>query len=268
MNYRGFKFKDKIYRNIWKPFEHYSNVGKICSLNIEKDNAVAAFNIRRGAAATALVKSTYRILQEAERMKVQLTSPFVLRKENQVADSLSRLEISGDYKINTTKLSESLKLLQIQPSIDVFENRKNVQCRKFYFLIADSSAIKKDGLTISWNKEIPQIHPPNPLILRSLNKLDNEVVIAVFIHRRRTAQASWTDLQKMMIQNTILRLCQELIEAEGRITKKRRHSSKGQLKISMQERWKDQLLFKLILQEKEEQMKQALKKAINSWPSI
>jgi hypothetical protein len=45
-----------------RKLEHYSNIGKISSLMIETDNAVAAFNIRRGAAATAFVKLTDRIL--------------------------------------------------------------------------------------------------------------------------------------------------------------------------------------------------------------
>ncbi|KAA6366940.1 MAG: hypothetical protein EZS28_037532 [Streblomastix strix] len=71
---------------------------------IETDNTVAAFNISRGAAATALVKLTDRFLQEAERLEIQLTSLQVPGKENQVADSLSHLEISGDYMINPAVL--------------------------------------------------------------------------------------------------------------------------------------------------------------------
>ncbi|KAA6373592.1 MAG: hypothetical protein EZS28_030882, partial [Streblomastix strix] len=109
-------------------------------------------------------------------------------KENTVADSLSRLETSGDYMINPEILAEALDQLQVRPSIDVFANRRNRQCKRFCSLIADPWAVKQDGLSLAWNKEVPLIHPPIPLIQRSLNKISNEGCLAVFIHPRWTAQ--------------------------------------------------------------------------------
>ncbi|KAA6402947.1 MAG: putative Transposon Ty3-I Gag-Pol polyprotein [Streblomastix strix] len=191
-------------------------------LRIETDNKVAAFNIRRGAAAIALVKLTDRILQEAESLEIQLTSLHVPGKENQVAYSLSRLEIIGNYMINSAVLSEALELLLIQSSIDVFANRNNRQCR------------------------------------RSLNKLDNEGGIAVFIHPRWTAQAWWTDLQRTMIQNVVIGPCQEFLEAGGRMRMKRRHLPPGQLQISVLEGRKAKYSSNKF-QKKEDQMKQILK---------
>ncbi|KAA6393193.1 MAG: hypothetical protein EZS28_011278, partial [Streblomastix strix] len=156
-------------------------------MRIETDNSVAAFNIQRGAAAVPLAKLTDRILQEAEALKIQISARHVPGKENTVADSLSRLETSGDYMINPEILAEALDQLQVRPSIDVFANRRNRQCRRFCSIIADPWAVKQDGLSLAWNKEVPLIHPPIPLIQRSLNKISNEGCLAVFIHPRWTA---------------------------------------------------------------------------------
>jgi hypothetical protein len=85
-------------------------------------------------------------------------------KENIIADSLSRLEISGDYRIDPAVLEEALDLLQIQPTIDVFANRRNRQCKRFCSLIKDPWAVCQDGLTLPWKKEVPLVHPPILLI--------------------------------------------------------------------------------------------------------
>ncbi|KAA6401219.1 MAG: hypothetical protein EZS28_003263, partial [Streblomastix strix] len=81
-------------------------------MRIEIDNSVAAFNIQRGAAAVPLAKLTDRILQEDEALKIQISARHVPGKENTVADSLSRLETSGDYMINPEILAEALDQLQ------------------------------------------------------------------------------------------------------------------------------------------------------------
>ncbi|KAA6389037.1 MAG: hypothetical protein EZS28_015435, partial [Streblomastix strix] len=145
-----------------RKLEHYSIVVKISSLRIEKDNAVAAFNIRREAAATALVKLIDRVLQEAERLEIQLTSLHVPGKENQAADSLSRLKISRDYIFNPTLLSEALELLQIQPSIDITEQtRQRRRNRTVHTSKVDGTSlvdrlVKNDDIKCS-SRSVPRV---------------------------------------------------------------------------------------------------------------
>jgi hypothetical protein len=85
-------------------------------------------------------------------------------KSNQVADSLSRLAMSGDYQIRREILVDALQQLKMRPSVDVFANRRNRQCKRFYSLMPDSWSIGQDGLSKSWIGEIPLLHPPIPLI--------------------------------------------------------------------------------------------------------
>ncbi|KAA6387265.1 MAG: hypothetical protein EZS28_017206 [Streblomastix strix] len=181
----------------------------------------------------------------------------VSENEINVADSLSRLEISGDYIIIPTVLSEAPKLLQIQPSIDVLANRNNRQCKRFCSLIADPCAVKQDELAIFW-KKITLIHPRIPLIQKSFNKLGNEGEIAVFIHPKWIVQTWMTDLQRIVIQNVVLEPYKELLEAGGRMRKKRRHLKTGQLQISVLEGRKVMIPSRKS-QKKQDQMIQVLK---------
>jgi hypothetical protein len=85
-------------------------------------------------------------------------------KDNKIADALSRLAKSGDYEIRQEVLEEALDHLQIRPTVDIFSNRRNRKCRRFYSLVPDPWALGQDGLTASWENEVPLLHPPIPLI--------------------------------------------------------------------------------------------------------
>ncbi|KAA6397704.1 MAG: putative Transposon Ty3-I Gag-Pol polyprotein, partial [Streblomastix strix] len=80
--------------------EPYFKERQTKSLKIETDNSSAAFNINRGAAATALAKLVDRTLETADNYNLQLHAYHIPGTQNKIPDSLSRLATSGDYMIN------------------------------------------------------------------------------------------------------------------------------------------------------------------------
>ncbi|KAA6395781.1 MAG: hypothetical protein EZS28_008690 [Streblomastix strix] len=74
----------------------------------------------------------------------------LIGKSNQVVDSMSRLTMSGDYQNRRELLVDALQQRKMRPSLDVFANRRNSQCKRFYCLIPDSWLIGQDGLNKSW----------------------------------------------------------------------------------------------------------------------
>ncbi|KAA6382799.1 MAG: hypothetical protein EZS28_021675 [Streblomastix strix] len=105
--------------------EPYFKERQTKSLKIETDNSSAAFNINRGAAATALAKLVDRTLETADNYNLQLHAYHIPGTQNKIPDSLSRLATSGDYMINQQILNEALHILRVKPSIDLFSNRRN-----------------------------------------------------------------------------------------------------------------------------------------------
>ncbi|KAA6390376.1 MAG: hypothetical protein EZS28_014094, partial [Streblomastix strix] len=123
------------------------------------------------AAAISLLKLTDRILEVAEDSELQIRAFHIYGKENTISDSISRLVTSGDYSFKEEILQNVLIMLKIRPSIDMFSNRRNRKFVKFVSLSQDKWAVAQDCLSISWQLEVPYLHPPIPLIQQTLNKL-------------------------------------------------------------------------------------------------
>ncbi|KAA6355341.1 MAG: hypothetical protein EZS28_049132 [Streblomastix strix] len=101
-------------------------LGQVQSLNIESNNSSAAFNINRGAAATALAKLVDRTPEKAEKLNIQQHAFHIPGLQNKILDLLSRLATSGDYTIDQEILNEALHILKVRPTA-LFYNGRNVR---------------------------------------------------------------------------------------------------------------------------------------------
>ncbi|KAA6384851.1 MAG: hypothetical protein EZS28_019621 [Streblomastix strix] len=145
---------------------------------------------------------------------------WVTSSKIRLTGTLSRLEISGDYMNNPAALLEALELLHIQRSFNVLVNRNYRQCRRFCSLIVDPWA----------EKQITE---------QTRQRMRNRSV--------RTSKKDSTSLMDRF-----------LLEAGGRMRKKKRHLPQGQQQISALE-GKKMMYFSSQSQMKEDRMKQALK---------
>ncbi|KAA6367443.1 MAG: hypothetical protein EZS28_037031 [Streblomastix strix] len=155
--------------------EIYLREKQIRSLKIETDSSSAAYQINRGSATVALVMLTYRILEAAEDLNLQLHAFHIPGKLNVIPDSLFGLSTSGDYQILQDVLMEALFALQICPSIDMLANRRNRKFKRFMILVLDNWAMGQDCLSHLLSGEVPYLHPPIPMIQATLNKAKQEV---------------------------------------------------------------------------------------------
>jgi hypothetical protein len=164
---------------------------------IQSDNTTAVYNINRKAAAPSLYLYLRRLLDKAEKMNLTLTAVHIPGVENTTTDSLSCLELSGDYQIKKPVILEVLKKLQFRPNVDLFARKSNAILRNFCSLKLAKEKEKErvarmrngkpemsrlgNAFQIKWSKMNPIIHPPIPLIMKSLRKFEEEVKLAALI---------------------------------------------------------------------------------------
>ncbi|KAA6393078.1 MAG: hypothetical protein EZS28_011396 [Streblomastix strix] len=208
---------------------------KIEPLNIETDNSSSAFNINKGAAAVALAKQVDRTLETAENCNIQLHTYFIPGTQNKILDSLSRLATSGDYVINQQILNEALHILKVKHSIDLFSNRKNRRFKRFVNMIRESWAVVHDSLSISWRGEVPQIHPPIPLIQAVLNKLEKEKITALMVDPNWISQSWWSNFMKSTSKLLIEARSEDVLIQGGWMNKQRKSLPPGEMTESLLE---------------------------------
>ncbi|KAA6357644.1 MAG: hypothetical protein EZS28_046829 [Streblomastix strix] len=150
-----------------------------------------------------------RILQIAENRVMQISAMHIPGKNNQVADSISRLAMSGDFQIRQEVLVDALQRLKMKPSLDVFANRRNRQCKRFYSLMPDSWLKGQDGLSKCWIGEISLLHPPILFIWRTINKIMGKKIKGMIIVPSWTSQSWWPDLQKLIVKMIVLGNCKQ-----------------------------------------------------------
>ncbi|KAA6370848.1 MAG: hypothetical protein EZS28_033626 [Streblomastix strix] len=153
------------------------------------------FNLNKGRAALPLVGLVNGILLLAEQQKWKVEAQHIPGVMNKEPDSLSRLDRSGDYAISKDILHTALMKLKVEITMNAFAKRINRQYRKFCSVTKDIWAMARDGLSISWENQIPLLHPPIPLLLRTIRKIkEDRVRTAVIIAPKWPGQYWYTEL--------------------------------------------------------------------------
>jgi hypothetical protein len=130
-------------------------------------------------------------------MEIILTAIHIPGVENTTTDSLSRLELNGDYQIKKAVIWPVLKKLNFRPDVDLFARISNALLRTFCILKSakekekekENRLLKKipetnrlgNTFQIKWSGMNPIIHSPIPLIMKSLRKFEEEGQLSVLI---------------------------------------------------------------------------------------
>ncbi|KAA6370257.1 MAG: putative reverse transcriptase, partial [Streblomastix strix] len=170
---------------------------KIHSIHLRTDNTTTSFNINRKNSSRTLSHLTDHILQLAESLQIQLKATYIPGKENQTADSLSRLNRAGDYHLNKRIAEQVFKTMQFFPTINLFANRKTKLTKRFCTINLDHLAVARDAFSISWKAEQPVIHPPIPLIGHCLQRIKQEKIATIMIVPNQEGQYWWPLIQQM-----------------------------------------------------------------------
>ncbi|KAA6398557.1 MAG: putative reverse transcriptase [Streblomastix strix] len=123
---------------------------KIHSIHLRTDNTTTSFNINRKNSSNSLATLTDWTLRLAEQMQIQIKATYIPGIENQVADSLSRLNRAGDYQLNKTTYNSLIKQLKMKPTIDLFASKTNKLTRRYCTITQDQEATARDAFSIPW----------------------------------------------------------------------------------------------------------------------
>jgi hypothetical protein len=107
---------------------------------------------------------------------LQVKADYIPGEENQIADSLSRLETAGDYSLQPKVFWKAVRRLKLQPNVDLFASEYNHLLPTFGSLRKNFANPNNLGnaFNISWENMCPLLHPPIPLISRTLDKFKKE----------------------------------------------------------------------------------------------
>jgi hypothetical protein len=123
------------------------------SIKVMSDNQTTAYNINRKTPARALIQSTRKFLEMIQKEDLQVNSDHIPGEENQITDSLSRLETAGDYFLQPKVFWKAVRQLKIQTDVDIFASEANHLLSTFGSLRKDSGNPNNLGnaLNIIWN---------------------------------------------------------------------------------------------------------------------
>jgi hypothetical protein len=113
--------------------------------------------------------------------------------------------MSGDYSLKQYSYLYGLKTLKVIPKLDLFTNEENMKCTKFCALRTKpkvGTEFMGNAMHLIW--KVLLIHPPIPLILKTLRKLEKEGSTAVVVVPDWKGQI-WTPLLKRLaVQKLVL----------------------------------------------------------------
>jgi hypothetical protein len=172
---------------------------------IHSDNSTTVYNLNRRACAPSLLFPMRQLFKMLNIRKITLQAIHVRGCLNDVADSLSRLNKSGDYELKTEVLELGLQTLGAQITCDLFASRRNHKHQKYCTLsLRDSQALARDAFSIPWSSlGLPLLHPPIPLIQQCINKVAHEQLKAVLVVPNWTGQW-WSTSLKMITEKRVL----------------------------------------------------------------
>jgi hypothetical protein len=168
------------------------------ALKLLSDNSVTIANLRRRRASTPLLRITRQIFLSLDSLGITIMPVHLPGVKNNVADALSRLELSGDYQMIPAVLSNALSLLRSKCTIDMFAAPWNAQFPRWIGWTQSSPSLPLNAMSLPWKGEIPYLFPPIALIGRVLQKLRFEgIQEAVLVVPYWPGQPWWPVLQQV-----------------------------------------------------------------------
>jgi hypothetical protein len=168
-----------------KKFQQFERTNSNLSISLsihfshrrEKDNKPTNSLRQFNSLLQYKVPAVKKILNKVEKLKTQINHiPGIFNTET---DTLSHLELSGDYSIKYHPLKQALQTLHLQPEIDLFASSTNHrlplygslrECRKPSLRNRNMG----DAFHFNWRNIKALIHPPIPLLTKVIQKIVGE----------------------------------------------------------------------------------------------
>jgi hypothetical protein len=131
-------------------------------------------NKQGGTRSAQLCYLTWDLLLWCIDHKVSLRAVHLAGTDNGLADLLSRKQVSPlEWQLDKGVVKQLFGHLG-RPLVDLFASSENAQLPTFCSWRQDPGALATDALSISWVGLIAYAYPPLALLLRVLNKIEEE----------------------------------------------------------------------------------------------
>jgi hypothetical protein len=182
---------------------------------VRSDNTNAVYNLNRKRSGWRMRRAVKSFLVWLKQRQIRIECSHIRGEENQTADSLSRLSKSGDYSLKEGVLERAETMLGEPAEVDLFARRTNRQKERYCTVEVDNDrhVIARDAMSIRWTGWTALIHPPIPMIVRTLTKIQREGTRAIVIVPAWKGALRMERLRVMTIKGpVILGKCEELLD--------------------------------------------------------
>jgi hypothetical protein len=176
-------------------------LARVSAMTVRSDNAATVCNLQRQGAGVALLPLTRAIFRILQRLDIRFHVSHIPGKENETVDSLSRMEITGDYALRQEIFGRAIRTLRVLPTIDLFAHALNHKLPRFVAMsgVLSVGAVATDAFAFSWRNEIPYAFPPVQLVGRVLQRIQEEQMSAVVVVPKWPSQPWWGTFRDMQL---------------------------------------------------------------------
>ena len=187
-------------------------------LRIDNTTAISYINKMGGVRIKAYCNVARDIWKLAEEKQIILSASYIPSRENIDADRLSRLVNSdAEWELAHYAFKQIINAFGI-PDIDLFATRNNRKCKKFCSWLPDEEAFQINAFTLNWNKLYFYAFPPFVIILRVLEKVQQDKARGILIVPYWPNQPWFPVFQRLIVNkylilgpanNLLLSLCRK-----------------------------------------------------------
>jgi hypothetical protein len=143
------------------------------AMTLHFDNQNAAIICTKGSPKLRLQSYAEQIFETAEKYNLDLTTVWIPRDLNNVADVLSKTVDYHDYSVTNEFYDQVCDYFGIRPDIDCFANNENRKTDKYFSLMYCPGTSGVDCFNYNWRLYgICWLFPPVRLIGRTLSYLE------------------------------------------------------------------------------------------------
>lgn len=132
---------------------------------------------------------------------IWLTVAHIPGKTNVVADRESRQHRREiEWTLHTDLYDEGISKLSVKPDIDLFASRLNYRLKPYVSYKPDPGALAVDAFTVQWSQYVFYAFPPFSVIMRVLQKIQQDQATGLVVVPFWPTQTWWPPLTRMLIQ--------------------------------------------------------------------
>lgn len=179
--------------------------GKHVKLLVDNSTTVNILNNMGTSHSRDLNNLNTQIWQWCINRNIWITVAHIPGKANIIADRESRVKQYGrEWSLNHSIFNMCMIKLSVEPTIDLFASRLNHKLDRYVAYKPDPGAIAIDSFTICWSEHLFYAFPPFSIIMKALQKIQQDKGTGIMIVPHWPTQPWWPTLTRMLIQTPVV----------------------------------------------------------------